>query len=351
MLALRSDLKFGIAMAGLELDDVVDAWRRTFDSIPEWLEFRDNLIGASEVAAALGLSRYESKYGLWSRKVGISPPTAENRPMRRGNALEDFVASEWALENPTVKIINPAPPGKKTIFVAPHSPRMGVTPDRFIVASEGPYAGKVGTLQIKTSNSYGEWTNGTLPEEYVIQCHSEMAVLGTSYCILAVYILGYDQIMWFVIERDEDTITLIREEVIELWMQIEDGIAALEDGREPTNHPDYDASESTMAAIKARYASESRTDVELRLDRIADEAEQKEIATLEERYIVAHRAKADAIAEEEAVKQSLMLVMKDASRAYLPLGSKVTWKMKTVRAHVRKENTYREFKITVPGEN
>lgn len=63
---------------------------------PEWLEARGHGVGASEAAAALGLSRWESKYSLWARKCGLVPPPEPSVAMRVGTALEPMIASLYA---------------------------------------------------------------------------------------------------------------------------------------------------------------------------------------------------------------------------------------------------------------
>ena len=62
---------------------------------PEWHAARANGLGGSEVAAALGLSPWESPFSLWHRKKGNLPPVAETEAMRWGKLLEPVVIAEW----------------------------------------------------------------------------------------------------------------------------------------------------------------------------------------------------------------------------------------------------------------
>ena len=48
----------------------------------EWLKAREGGIGASEVAAVVGLSKWDSPYSLFLRKTGQVPPIEENDAMR-----------------------------------------------------------------------------------------------------------------------------------------------------------------------------------------------------------------------------------------------------------------------------
>lgn len=54
----------------------------------EWLDVRRNGIGGSEIAAVLGLSPFESRYSLWSRKMGITGGIEQTPAMRWGHYAE-----------------------------------------------------------------------------------------------------------------------------------------------------------------------------------------------------------------------------------------------------------------------
>lgn len=66
---------------------------------PEQVLQRRRGIGASDVAAAVGASRYMSRYGLWLLKTGRAPSIEENWPIRAGNALEPIVLHQWCQEH------------------------------------------------------------------------------------------------------------------------------------------------------------------------------------------------------------------------------------------------------------
>jgi len=58
----------------------------------EWLAARENGIGASQAAAAIGLDPWQSPIGLWAEKLGLVPPPAENIAMQIGTELEPLIA-------------------------------------------------------------------------------------------------------------------------------------------------------------------------------------------------------------------------------------------------------------------
>lgn len=65
----------------------------------EWLEYRKDGIGSSEVATILGLNPWETPYQLWRRKKGLDAPRDETFAMKAGHYLEDAVSQFWADES------------------------------------------------------------------------------------------------------------------------------------------------------------------------------------------------------------------------------------------------------------
>ena len=54
-----------------------------------WYEWRKSLVGASESAAILGLSKYKSAIDIWEEKTDRAFPTVINEDMQRGIDNED----------------------------------------------------------------------------------------------------------------------------------------------------------------------------------------------------------------------------------------------------------------------
>lgn len=72
---------------------------------PEWHAARATGIGASEAAAVLGLSPWESEYSLWQRKAGRIGPPPESEEMTWGRYLEAPIASRFAAAHPELRIV------------------------------------------------------------------------------------------------------------------------------------------------------------------------------------------------------------------------------------------------------
>jgi putative phage-type endonuclease len=160
----------------------------------EWLAQRQKGIGGSDVAAICGVSRYRSTLNVYLDKIGEIPPLTDNQRMRAGRMLEPVIADMFAEDT-----------GKKVkrnnmLLQHPEHKFMLANIDRWIV---GENAG----LEIKNTSEYakGDWANGAVPVEYMLQCNHYLAVTGADRWYIAVLIGGHD-LQWRIIERDETLI-------------------------------------------------------------------------------------------------------------------------------------------------
>jgi putative phage-type endonuclease len=69
----------------------------------EWLASR--VIGASDIPAILGISRYTSPLQLWRRMRGLDPPPELNYHMQRGHAMESV--GLWVLQERGIECAKP----------------------------------------------------------------------------------------------------------------------------------------------------------------------------------------------------------------------------------------------------
>lgn len=78
-------------------------------STPEWLSLRKQKVTATDAGVILGISPYQSSYGLWAEKMNLSPPIQETERMREGKrlepiALEEFTKKTGIVASPAVVI-------------------------------------------------------------------------------------------------------------------------------------------------------------------------------------------------------------------------------------------------------
>lgn len=173
------------------------------NSHEEWLTEREKGIGASEVAAILGLSPWDTPFSLWLKKTHQAEPEPENFAMRRGHYLEDAVVQWWQDETGE-KVIKAS--AADIIYVHPDYDFMRVTPDRIV-------KGRKKMLEVKSTAGYmGE----EIPDYYLAQCIYQMYVTGIHEEEL-IYIQGDLTFGRFNVPYDEEFAEFIAKKVTEFW--------------------------------------------------------------------------------------------------------------------------------------
>ncbi|OKH91722.1 hypothetical protein AB852_28260 [Streptomyces uncialis] len=221
---------------------------------PEWDEARAGLTAtATEIAAIVGLSPYQSRFSLWHKKSGLPAPAWVDNPAAEwGNRLEDAVATKWADNHPSVI---PCPTGTWR-----HADRawQRATPDRLIhpapvdvLTPTGPTA----VLEIKTSPFGDDWgPSGTdeIPVHYRCQILWQQDTLGlTAPAHLAVLIGGWDY-REYTVEYDEGDARTLRRAAEAFLDEVEHGI-----------RPPIDGSDATYQTIRVQPDGLTDTDVQV----------------------------------------------------------------------------------------
>lgn len=206
-----------------------------------WLDARRAGIGASEIAAVMGISPWESPFSLFWRKT-MGWQTDDNANMSAGRRLEPVIADWWADQYPDHHV-DPA-----GLWRSNDRPWQLSTPDRIT-----DYAGHKELLECKAAGSWDGWGEpGTneIPVYYRAQGIWQMDTLGVSRMRFAVlcglefreYILRYDpadaRIMRAAGQRFMDRLT--------------SGEA-----------PDLDGHDATVATLKRLHPSVQDVDVQV----------------------------------------------------------------------------------------
>ena len=180
-----------------------------FENQNEWLAARENGVGASEAAAALGVSPYESPIDLWQRKTKRAKPTEENEAMRWGKLLEPLLASEY--ERHTGRTVG----RRQEFYRSPTHP--------FLTATIDGYADDR-LVEFKTtgrwSPDWGDENDERIPEPYMIQVAQQMAVTGADLADVAL-LIGGQRFKVFTVERDERLVDAVTEGVGRFWECVE----------------------------------------------------------------------------------------------------------------------------------
>lgn len=251
---------------------------------PEWDAARSGLcITATEIAAVMGLSPWQSRFSLWHKKAGLpTPPFTASPAMEWGVRLEEAVAQKWADEHPGML--------PQTAGTWRHRDRdwQRATPDRLIYEITDKPArpdalvdpAPVGLLEIKTSPTGEGWEDG-VPVYYRAQILWQLDTLGMDRCHVALLVGGFDY-REYTVEWDAADVELLRAEARAFLDSIERG-----------ERPAIDSSTATYQTVRAQAAGREDIDVEVP-------------AELAYRYEQAHAAKRAAEVEHRQAAAEML---------------------------------------------
>lgn len=167
----------------------------------QWFARRYESIGASEAAAVLGLSPFQSRVDVWLQKVNKQNPIPDNLAMWLGRELEPVLKKRFEEET-----------GKKVrndykIRIDPEHAFLTTNLDGMVVDEKVP-------IEYKTTASWG----GEIPDFYFCQLQHQMMVTGAEYLYYAVLVLGkYKQFIIEKYNRHEKFIAEMRENLVDFW--------------------------------------------------------------------------------------------------------------------------------------
>ena len=178
--------------------------RKTFNDRADWLRGRTSSIGASEAAAVVGMSPFDSMYDLWARKTGNAPEKdlSGNPVIEYGNRLEPAMRVMFQAEHPELKL-------EYHQFDVLHQegrPWMTATLDGELTDAQG----RKGILEIKTASvgkkaQWDKW-NDAIPLNYRAQICHQLLVTGWDFAVLYAKLLklnGDSELRTYWFEREE----------------------------------------------------------------------------------------------------------------------------------------------------
>ena len=195
---------------------------------PSWLASRGIGIGASESAAAVGMSPWQSPIELWKLKSGITEPKdlSINPAVEQGNRMEPVLRDFFMGTHPEYYLdYHPY-----DMIFQEERPWLYATLDGELTDKDG----RKGILEIKTATPNGKsgwdkWANGSLPQNYYIQTLHQLLATGYEYVRLfaALYSMNGDiTLREYEIERAdvEEDIAWLLERETEFWDNVQRGI-------------------------------------------------------------------------------------------------------------------------------
>lgn len=208
----------------------------------EWLEERRKGIGGSDVAAAMGISKFKDRtpLALWQDKLGIGKPDQESEAKYWGTVLEDIVAKDfqrrtgmkvqkfgytfvdgnedWMRANIDRAIVNPAISGNVRPEKDPQKTGRLFTTDAILECktADAHAASEWGDSQIDEIKAGVVVTDHKIPLYYETQVQWYMRLTGVSVCYVAVLIGGNDFRVYRV-DRNNDVIAAIETKCRAFW--------------------------------------------------------------------------------------------------------------------------------------
>lgn len=279
----------------------------------EWLKYRKDGIGGSDIGAIVGMNPYRGAFDVFVDKTtDESPDISDRDPVYWGTVLEPIVAKEFEKRS-----------GKKVrrcnfILRSAESPFAFADVDRLV---DGEDAG----LECKTTNAFNckEWENDEVPASYVLQCQWYMYVTGYSKWYIAC-LIGGQRFVWSEIKRDDDLIKMLVSRAREFWDNVQNGIP-----------PDIDGSDSCTEYLNSRYSSDNAETVIFTSDIAGAAAELCEVKK-QEKALKEYKA-----ALENKIKQYMGEAQAGECERY-----SVSWKTQRGTPRFDRESLIEDYGIT-----
>lgn len=282
----------------------------------EQLKERQQGLGGSDIAAALGLSPWKTPYELYMEKTTEDPLSLQTKMktyQEWGHRLENIVVLKYQEETGYAVI-----PGFRCHYLA--YPFLYATPDRLVYSRDG-HGKALRGLEIKTADAFCREKWGAsgivwdgvdinqcpIPYHYYVQVVTYMAVLGMETWDLAVLIGGNDYRVYTFL-RNLDNEQMMLNEARHFW----DGFVV------PRKAPPIDFTSESVQALIAKI-NVPQEDVEMELDKEWSQKVHQVRETSEMASLAAKRVK--------EMKAELRHFMGDASLARLQGGGAVCVKI------------------------
>ncbi|MGL4298575.1 MAG: YqaJ viral recombinase family protein [Candidatus Neomicrothrix subdominans] len=289
------------------MTDHVSTWDNgrtvaTADAVrAEWLAWRRGGIGASDIAALLGLSPWSSPFAVWADKLALLPDEdlSDDDPREFGRRAEAMLGP-WFADSTGLHLAGTQPWASN-----PAEPWMLATPDGVVVGRPNSNIDDaLGGLEIKVEFDHRPWDD--IPPHYQAQGQWQMAVTGWERVWFAV--LHGRRFRVYELKRDQADIDMMTDRARTFWL---DHVLA-------RVAPPIDGSDATADVLRTLYpnADKGQT-VELGIEAIE----------LRDAYVDAKATAKDAEARAQAVANEIKAVMGEAYEA-TAAGSRV-WTLGT----------------------
>jgi putative phage-type endonuclease len=255
------------------------------------------VLGASEVAAVLGLDRYRSPYQIWARKMGLVEEPEAGEPAHWGTILESAIREEWERRS-GLEAIKPDRP-----ILHPVHAWACCSPDGLVVTE--PDGLEIKTVGVRREDAWGEPGTDAIPDYYLTQVHWSLGVVAEARGWHVAALFGGQRFATYYVRRDSDMINVLLDAVGEWWER------HIIHGEEPS----VDGSEATARILAHRWPRHQRP-----LLPAPAEVEDLARALRQTRSALEH----DEAAEREAVNR-IKALMGDGE-GYAGTFGQITWR-------------------------
>jgi putative phage-type endonuclease len=270
-------------------------------------------IGASEAAAAIGLSDYETPLHIYLRKRKLLSDKEETERMRMGKRLEPIILDEYGHQTgfkvqPTSQLLHWA-----------EDPCISATPDADVFEASGvKFVVDAKSSTVRMSGKWGEEHSDEIPTDYLIQGQQQMLVADVDRCDFAVLMDGV--VRRYTVRRND---RLIKSMVAGLKELIE----RIVEGEPPEANWEHS---KTPELIKNLYGVDANKAIVLDLDTHITWEEYRSVASM----ITALEKK------KKELQARVLAVMGDAATARFPDDDSVYLQRSIVEVAAREAAPY-----------
>lgn len=294
----------------------------------DWLTWRRDGIGASDVAGILGLSPWASPWSIWADKAGLLPPLPDDEAMAAGRWLEAAIGP-WFTHETGLHVA-----GEQTQCTHIDHGHHRCTVDGFVFDSPGdrsPLAivtEALGLLEIKVTGPGRRWDE--VPAHYQTQGQWQMHVTGLDHVWFAV-LMGR-RLDIHKLERDQADIDFMVGHVDRFWHDhVATGTPPAVDG--------HDATQRALAAVYPEHTPGKTAEI---------------TAGYMDALVAAKAAVKAARTDEKAVAAAIEAELGDAEEGVVDGRRVVTWRTQTRRStckacgHVTESEPFRVLRPVPP---
>lgn len=286
------------------------------DDRAEWLAWRRQGIGASDVAAIVGLSKWASPMSVWADKTGLITEDEDNDYLEYGRRAEPMIAGYFH-DRTELYVAWPQ-------YRAMHAVHQHHRATLDGLASETPELNQLvsalGVVEAKTAG-WKEWDE--IPDAYQCQGQWQMHVTGLPWCWFAV--MHDRRFRIYELGRDDKVIRQLVQMVDAFWEKHVLG----------GTPPPADGHDATTAAIRSAFPE-------------AEEGKAVDITEAADALARLTAAKAEAKAADERVKaaqNAIKVALGEGEVGLIDGRPAVTWKSSEREGYEVKPTTVRTLRV------